>query len=102
MASLDDRGLPPAAFPSTTDRDREVTVRTELRYAVACAIASALFSFPAFAAEGTPKAPPAERKASAPAPESQQDRMRRCNATAKEKVLKGDERKAFMSTCLKG
>jgi hypothetical protein len=36
-----------------------------------------------------------------PAYESQQDRMRRCNATAKEKALKGDERRAFMSSCLK-
>lgn len=32
----------------------------------------------------------------------QHERMKRCNAEAKEKVLKGDERKAFMSTCLKG
>jgi hypothetical protein len=38
----------------------------------------------------------------APAGETQQDRMRRCNATAKEKTLKGDERKAYMSACLKG
>ncbi|MBT0963146.1 PsiF family protein [Denitromonas iodatirespirans] len=30
----------------------------------------------------------------------QHDRMRNCNKTAKEKALKGDERKAFMKTCL--
>lgn len=31
---------------------------------------------------------------------AQQERMRACNKEAKEKALKGDERKAFMSTCL--
>ena len=32
---------------------------------------------------------------------SQQSRMKTCNADAKAKSLKGDERKAFMSECLK-
>jgi len=32
----------------------------------------------------------------------QHDRMRDCNKTAKEKALKGDERKAFMKQCLSG
>jgi len=32
----------------------------------------------------------------------QQERMKTCNAEAGEKKLAGDERKAFMSTCLKG
>ena len=31
----------------------------------------------------------------------QQNRMKTCNADAKAKNLKGDERKAFMSECLK-
>lgn len=31
----------------------------------------------------------------------QQSRMKTCNADAKAKNLKGDERKAFMSACLK-
>lgn len=31
---------------------------------------------------------------------SQQERMRSCNKDAKEKSLKGDERKAFMKSCL--
>lgn len=30
-----------------------------------------------------------------------QDRMKTCNADAKDKALKGDERKAFMKECLK-
>ena len=32
----------------------------------------------------------------------QHERMKRCNAEAREQALKGDERKAFMSTCLRG
>ena len=32
----------------------------------------------------------------------QQERMKSCNADPKAKELKGDERKAFMSSCLKG
>lgn len=49
-------------------------------------------------------AAPAEAKptASAAAPVKQQDKMKSCNADAKTKALKGDERKAFMSSCLKG
>jgi len=32
----------------------------------------------------------------------QHERMRSCNKTAKEQSLKGDERRAFMKTCLSG
>lgn len=32
---------------------------------------------------------------------AQQEKMKTCNAEATDKALKGDERKAFMSTCLK-
>ena len=77
-------------------------MKTQLRHALAFAVVSALSAFPALAAENAPKAPTPPAKASvAPADESQQDRMRRCNATAKEKELKGDDRRAFMSSCLK-
>lgn len=31
---------------------------------------------------------------------AQQEKMKACNAEAKEKTLKGDERKAFMKECL--
>jgi len=48
----------------------------------------------------------ADAKAAAAAPSSakmkQQDKMKSCNAEAKAKALKGDERKKFMSSCLKG
>lgn len=40
--------------------------------------------------------------ASAAAPVKQQDKMKTCNADAKTKALKGADRKAFMSSCLKG
>ncbi len=41
--------------------------------------------------------------ASAPiAAPAQQDKMKSCNADAKTKGLKGDERKSFMTSCLKG
>ena len=33
---------------------------------------------------------------------AQQNKMKTCNADAKTKALAGDERKAFMSSCLKG
>ena len=38
----------------------------------------------------------------AAAPVKQQDKMKHCNEEAKSKALKGGERKAFMSSCLKG
>ncbi len=44
----------------------------------------------------------AEAKSTAAAPVKQQDKMKNCNAEAKTKALKGDERKTFMSACLKG
>lgn len=37
-----------------------------------------------------------------PLHESQQDKMKRCNLEAGKKTLHGDERRAFMSSCLKG
>ncbi|MBI3222173.1 MAG: PsiF repeat-containing protein [Nitrosomonadales bacterium] len=46
----------------------------------------------------------ATASAAAPAagPAKQQDKMKSCNADAKAKALTGDERKKFMSSCLKG
>ena len=38
---------------------------------------------------------------SKPASATQQDKMKACNAEAGTKALKGDERKQFMSECLK-
>ncbi len=49
----------------------------------------------------TPAAAPAAPAAKKPVT-AQQQKMKDCNAKAKEKALKGDERKKFMSGCLKG
>jgi outer membrane biosynthesis protein TonB len=51
-------------------------------------------------AEAKPAPAKAETKAEA-APVKQQDKMKSCNAEAKTKALKGDDRKKFMSACLK-
>lgn len=48
------------------------------------------------AAEKKADAAPAGKKA------AQHEKMKNCNKEAKEKALKGDERKKFMSGCLKG
>lgn len=40
--------------------------------------------------------------ASAARPSSQQEKMKTCNAEARRKELHGDERRSFMSACLKG
>jgi hypothetical protein len=45
---------------------------------------------------------PAAAAAAPSAKQAQQGKMTTCNADAKSKALKGAERKAFMSTCLKG
>lgn len=53
------------------------------------------------AAAGASAATPAT-PATPAASSAQQDKMKACNADAKTKGLKGDERKKFMSACLKG
>ncbi len=50
-------------------------------------------------AEAKPSADVAATPAAVPA---QQNKMKTCNADAKAKALAGAERKAFMSSCLKG
>ncbi|MFZ2524957.1 MAG: PsiF family protein [Candidatus Ferrigenium altingense] len=54
----------------------------------------AMAGAPAAATPATPATPAASS--------AQQDKMKACNADAKTKGLKGDERKKFMSACLKG
>jgi hypothetical protein len=44
----------------------------------------------------------ADPAAPAKAPTAQQNRMTTCNADAKTQALQGDQRKKFMSSCLKG
>ena len=56
---------------------------------------------PAAAATPAPVAPAATAPAEAAKPVTQQDKMKSCNKKAGDKKLKGDERKQFMSGCLK-
>jgi hypothetical protein len=44
----------------------------------------------------------AKETANSHTPGGQQNKMKHCNESAKKKELKGDERRAFMSACLKG
>jgi hypothetical protein len=81
-----------------------------LPFLVACAAIASIYVMPAFAgdAKDTEKVAvkePAEATA-AQRPEyeplhPQQARMKACNVEAAKKDLHGDERKAFMSNCLK-
>ncbi|MDE1961120.1 MAG: hypothetical protein KGI64_09875 [Xanthomonadaceae bacterium] len=64
-------------------------------------------SFMSTCLKGGEAAAPAAAKPAAAAPvatakETQQTKMKNCNAEAKTKALKGAARKTFMSTCLKG
>ena len=63
----------------------------KLLMAVVCGMALAVSA----QAQDKKKEPSEKQKA-------QQERMKACNKQAGDKKLKGDERKAFMSSCLKG
>ena len=74
---------------------------------LAAALAAALAVAPARAAESDakPKAATHERERDGerhePAEGTQQYKMKVCNAEAHERDLHGDERRAFMSSCLR-
>ncbi|TCZ63535.1 PsiF family protein [Roseicella aquatilis] len=63
------------------------------RLALSLALLS-LAALPATAAEPKPKREPSAAQL------AQYEKMRRCNATAKERALKGEPRKTFMKGCL--
>ena len=67
---------------------------------IAIAVLLALAALPA-KGETKAAAKPAKEEAR-PADGNQRNRMKTCNAEAAKKQLKGDERRAFMSACLKG
>jgi hypothetical protein len=91
-------------------------VKTKLLCVIAAAAFSSLAAGPAQAEESRkPEAQhedktrtaeaEAARKApaeKAPVHQSQQEKMKTCNVEAGKKNLHGDERRAFMSSCLKG
>lgn len=72
-------------------------MKIRLPYAMACAAVAALLAMPAHADDGEK-----EKRTPSAAQSSQQNKMKTCNAEAGKKGLKGDERRAFMSACLKG
>lgn len=80
-------------------------MRTLFGRLAAVAVIAMLFSISvAVAAEGErPAAPkaPAIAEAEKPQQMTQQERMKMCNQQAAKKTLKGDERRAFMSACLR-
>jgi hypothetical protein len=89
-------------------------MKTRILCIIAGAVLALSMSTTAAAGAGEGAAKPAAetepaKTASAPkettnghAPGTQQNKMKQCNESAKKKELKGDERRAFMSTCLKG
>ncbi len=65
------------------------------------AVAAAPAAKPAAPAAKTPAAAASAAAPKQTAATSQKDKMKTCNAQAKDKSLKGDARKSFMSDCLK-
>ena len=76
-----------------------------MKQLMAVLITSTVFLFStglAYGAEAeTEKAPAKVKKAASPKQIAQREKMKSCNAEAKKQELKGDERKKFMSSCLK-
>ena len=90
------------------------TPSIRLPFLVACAAIASIYVMPAFATEAAKEAKDTEKvavkeAAAAPAVQRpdyvplhpQQAKMKACNAEAAKKDLHGDERKVFMSHCLK-
>jgi hypothetical protein len=101
------RGAAIGFHVASTNHSREgLQMKSKLTLAVA--LAALLFALPATAEDSDAK--PREAKPAAhdkegpreePAEGSQQHKMKVCNVEAGKKQLKGDERRAFMSSCLK-
>jgi hypothetical protein len=70
--------------------------------AAPAATAAPAAAAPAATAAPAAAAPAADATAAAAPKVSQKQKMKDCNAQATAKTLKGADRKAFMSTCLKG
>lgn len=87
------------------------TPSIRLPFAIACAAVASIYVMPAFATEAKENADKVAVKEAAASTSAQrpdyeplhpqQARMKACNAEAAKKELHGDERKAFMSNCLK-
>ena len=64
--------------------------------ALIAVLSLSLFALPGYAQEKK-----VEKKAPSAAQKEQQQRMKDCNKQASDKKMKGDDRKGFMSNCLK-
>jgi hypothetical protein len=73
-------------------------MKIRLPYLAACALAATLVAAPAWADDDDDK----PKRQPTAAQTAQQTKMKSCNAEAGKKGLKGDERRSFMSECLKG
>ncbi|RCS31140.1 phosphate starvation-inducible protein PsiF [Rhodanobacter denitrificans] len=94
---------PPAAKPHTAQQQRMVDCNkqaTGKKGDERKAFMSSCLKGQSTAAAAAPAA--AAPAATPAAHETQQEKMKSCNADAKTKALKGADRKAFMSSCLKG
>lgn len=81
-------------------------MRTPFGRLAAFAVTAMLLSVPVAAAEqgegpAAPKAPAVAKEADKPQEGTQQNRMKMCNQQAAKKSLRGEERRAFMSACLR-
>ena len=73
-------------------------MKIRLPYLVACAAIASLLALPTQAVASEEEKPKRQPTA---AQTAQQNKMKACNAEAGKKGLKGDERRTFMSECLK-
>jgi len=78
---------------------------SKTRIILALALGAAVAALPARASEAEAKHPhhaaTDKEERHEPAEGTQQHKMKTCNIEAGKKALKGDERRAFMSACLK-
>ncbi len=75
-------------------------MKANLKHLIACAALSAIGLSPALAATGDDKAAASSDEKPA-AESSQQNKMKYCNVEAGKKELRGEERRSFMSDCLR-
>ena len=73
-------------------------MKIRLPYLMACAAIASMLLVPVAASASDEEKPKRQPTA---AQTAQQNKMKACNAEAGKKGLKGDERRSFMSECLK-
>jgi hypothetical protein len=89
---------PPWRLPNTHEGDTMKNANWLAAAAAACALAA----MPAAGESAKPEEKPPKEEPKHAEGGGQQNRMKTCNLEAAKKELKGEERRAFMSQCLKG